>query len=327
MLFSKTLRIALVNWKAFLKSLLFQALSLALFVALATFAFGSLAQDVLNAFQSNGVNDTIAHTMQSLVNGTFNVEHFINEDMSALTMSIKQAFESVPNMWNRVEVSVIICIVVFLIYRFLVSCTDIAVGYQIDEFMSSNTARPFTWFLFKKAGRSIVFVGLQLLLALVFDTLIIAGSISMGILCLIIFGWWAIIPVILIGVVLYAIRHTIMAFCLPSVVCNDSQKVGIAFRDGLSMVIKNFGKVFGRTLLVVAVLVVTSAIAYLFNENRLIALAISAVVNFVLFFIIKCLNFVLYYEANNKPYFFKPILLEGTEQYNRKQNRKNKKQK
>lgn len=224
MLFSKTLRIALVNWKAFVKSLLFQVLSLALFVALATFAFGSIAQDVLNAFQSNGVNDTIAHTVQSLVNGTFNVDHFINQDLSSLTMSIKQAIESVPNMWNRVEVSVIICIVVFLIYRFLVSCTDIAVGYQIDEFMSSNSARPFTWFLLKKAGRSVAFVGLQLLLALVFDTLIIGASVAMGIICMLIFGWWAIIPVALIAVVLYAMRHTIMAFCLPSVVCNDSQR-------------------------------------------------------------------------------------------------------
>lgn len=322
MLFSKTLRIALVNWQAFVKSLLFQVLALALFVALATFAFGPITQDVLNAFQSNGVNDTIAHTVQSLVNGTFNVDHFINEDLSSLTMSIKQAIESVPNMWNRVEVSVIICIVVFLIYRFLVSCTDIAVGYQIDEFMSSNSARPFTWFLFKKAGRSVAFVGLQLLLALVFDTLIIGASITMGIICMLIFGWWAIIPVALIAVVLYAMRHTVMSFCLPSVVCNDSQKVGIAFRDGLALVIKNLGKVFGRTLLVVAVLVVTSAVAYLFNENRLIALAISAVVNFVLFFIIKCLNFVLYYEVNNQPYFFKPILLEGTEQYNRKNKNK-----
>ncbi|MBQ8434013.1 MAG: hypothetical protein IJX23_04325, partial [Clostridia bacterium] len=252
MLFSKTLRIALVNWQAFVKSLLFQVLALALFVALATFAFGPITQDVLNAFQSNGVNDTIAHTVQSLVNGTFNVDHFINEDLSSLTMSIKQAIESVPNMWNRVEVSVIICIVVFLIYRFLVSCTDIAVGYQIDEFMSSNSARPFTWFLFKKAGRSVAFVGLQLLLALVFDTLIIGASVAMGIICMLIFGWWAIIPVALIAVVLYAMRHTIMAFCLPSVVCNDSQKVGIAFRDGLALVIKNLGKVFGRTLLVVA---------------------------------------------------------------------------
>lgn len=322
MLFSKTLRIALVNWKAFVKSLLFQVLALALFVALATFAFGPITQDVLNAFQSNGVNDTIAHTVQSLVNGTFNVDHFINEDLSSLTMSIKQAIESVPNMWNRVEVSVIICIVVFLIYRFLVSCTDIAVGYQIDEFMSSNSARPFTWFLFKKAGRSVAFVGLQLLLALVFDTLIIGASVTMGIICMLIFGWWAIIPVALIAVVLYAMRHTVMSFCLPSVVCNDSQKVGVAFRDGLALVIKNLGKVFGRTLLVVAVLVVTSAVAYLFNENRLIALAISAVVNFVLFFIIKCLNFVLYYEVNNQPYFFKPILLEGTEQYNRKNKNK-----
>ena len=323
MLFSKTFRIAAVNWKVLLKSLLCQFCSLALFVAFASFVFGPLAEDVIEAFQSNGVSDTIAHTLQSLTQGTFNVEHFLNEDLKSLVLSIKTSIESVPNMWNRVEVSVIICVVVFLIYRFFSSFTDVAVGCQIDEFMSSNTERPFTWFLLKKSGRSVAFVGLQMLTAIVCDTLIIAGSVSMAIICMIIFGWWAIIPVIVIAVLLYAIRHSLMAFCLPSVVHNDPTKVGVAFRDGLAMSIKNFGKIFARTLLVISVLTVTSAIAYLFNESRILALAVSAGINFVLFFVVKCLNFVLYYEANNQPYFFNRLLLEGTERYNRK----NKKQK
>lgn len=323
----KSFRIALANWKPLLKSLIFQFLSLALFVALASFAFGSLAEDVINAFQSNGLDDTIAHTMQSLVQGTFNVEHFLNEDLKSLALSIKTAFESVPNMWNRVEVSVIICVLVYLLSRFLISFTDLAVGSQIDEFMSSNTERPFSWFLFKKAGRASLFVLLQIAFAIVEDTLIVAGSIAMAIVCTIIFGWWAIIPVFIIAVLLYAVRHALMAFCLPSVVCHGEQKVGEAFRDGLALAIKNFGKIFWRTLLFVGTVCVTSAIAYLFNENRLIALAISAAVNFLLFFVIKCLNFVLYYETNNQAYFFKPIIFEGTEQYNRRESRKNKKQK
>jgi len=327
MLFSKTIRIALANWKAFLKSLLFQFLSLGLFLALAMFAFGPIAQDVLNAFQSNGVNDTIAHTLQALTEGTFDVEHFLNEDLKGLTLSIKQAFESVPNMWNRVEVSVVICILVYLLYRFFVSFTDVAVGHQIDEFMSSNTERPFSWFLIKKAFRSTKFVGLQMLLAIVADTLVIAASVAMAILCMLIFGWWVIIPVIIIGIVLYSARHAFMAFCLPSVVQNDTTSTKVAFRQGLALAVQNFNKIFLRTLLVIGVLAVTTGIAYLFNENRWLALAIDAVINFVLFFILKCLNFVMYYEVNNQPYFFKPILLEGTEQYNQKVNRKNKKSK
>ena len=323
MLLGKTLRISLVNWKVLVKSLAFQFLSLALFLSLASFAFGSLAEDVLNAFQSNGVSDTIAHTVQSLVNGTFNTDHFLNEDLKSLALNIKASLELVPNMWNRVEVSVAICVVAFLLYRFLVSCTDVAVGHQINEFMSSNTVRPFTWFLFKKAGESMAFVGLQMLFAIVFDTLIIAASIAMAIVCMIIFGWWAIIPVLVMATLLYTVRHSFMAFCLPSVVNNDGQKVGKSFGEGLSAVVKHFGKVFLHTLVVIVVMIALSAIAYLFNENRWISLSISTVVNFVLFFVLKCLNFVLYYEANNFPYFFKPILLEGTEQYNRKNKNKN----
>ncbi len=323
MLFGKTVRIALVNWKTFLKSLLFQALSLALFVALMTFAFGSLTQDVLNALRSNGVDETISHTLQSLLDGTFNVDHFINEDMKSLILSIKQSLESVSNVWNRIEVSVIICVLAFLLYRFLVSCTDITVGYQIDEFMSSNSARPFTWFLFKKAGRSVTFVGLQMLFAIVLDILIFSSGIAMAIICMVIFGWWAIIPVFVISVVLYAIRHSFMAFCLPSVVYNDTQKVSTAFRLGLTESIKHFGKIIWRTLMIIVLMVATTAASYLFNENRFIVLTVSALINFVLFYIIKCLNFVLYYESNNYSYFFRPILLEGTEQHNRKTKKKN----
>lgn len=323
MLFNKTLRIALVNWKTLLKSLIFQALSLALFVALMTFAFGPLAQEVLTAFQSNGVDETISHFLQSLFNGSFNAEHFINEDMKTLILNIKQSLESVSNVWDRVEVSVVVCLLAFLLYRFLVSCTDITVGYQIDEFMSSNSARPFTWFLFKKSGRSITFVGLQMLLAIILDVLIVSSGMAMSVICMAIFGWWAIIPVLLGSVVLYAIRHSFMAFCLPSVVHNDTQKVSTAFRLGITESIKNFGKILGRTLLIILLMMVTTALSYLFNENRLIVLSVSALVNFVLFYVIKCLNFVLYYESNNYSYFFRPILLEGTERHNRKLKKKN----
>lgn len=323
MLFNKTVRIALVNWKTFLKSLLFQALSLALLVALMTFAFGSLAQEVLTAFRSTGADETISHILQSLLDGTFNADHFINEDMKTLIVNIKQSLESVSNVWNRVEVSVIVCAVAFLFYRFLVSCTDITVGYQIDEFMSSNSARPFTWFLFKKAGRSIRFVGLQMLLAIILDALIFSSGMAMAVICMAVFGLWAIIPVLLFSIVLYAMRHSFMAFCLPSVVYNDTQRVSTAFRKGITESINNFGKILGRTLLIILLMVVTTALSYLFNQNRFIVLTVSALINFVLFYIIKCLNFVLYYESNNYPYFFRPILLEGTEQHNRKIKKKN----
>lgn len=323
MIFHKTLRIALVNWKSFIKSLLFQALALALFVALMTFAFGPLAQEVLTAFRSNGVDETISHILQSLFNGTFNADHFINEDMKTVIINVKQSLESVTNVWNRVEVSVIICFLAFLLYRFWVSCTDITVGYQIDEFMSSDSSRPFTWFLFKKSGRSVAFVGLQMLFAIILDSLIFSSGIAMAVICMAIFGWWAIIPVFVLSVVLYAARHTFMAFCLPSVVCNDTQKVSVAFRSGLNESINHFGKIFGRTLLIILLMVVTTTISYLFNANRFIVLSVSALLNFVLFYIIKCLNFVLYYEANNHSYFFRPILLEGTEQHNRKTKKKN----
>ena len=182
----------------------------------------------------------------------------------------------------------------------------------------------FKTLLFSKMGKSLAFVGVQLIFAIVFDTLIIASSIAMAVICLIIFGWWVIIPVAIIGMLLYALRYTFMAFCLPSVVHNDdAKKVGVSFGEGLSLSIKHFGKIFLHTLLVVVVMTILSTVAYLFNENRWIALSILTLVNFVLFFVIKCLNFVLYYEVNNYPYFYKPILLEGTEQYNRKNKKKN----
>ncbi len=324
--FNKSLRLAFCNFGVLIKSLFCQLVALAMFVAFAVVAFGDLAQSVVNAFQSNGVGDFLGHVVQSLVNGTFDSQHFMG-DLEQMFDKIVASITSVANMWDSIGVSVIICVVVFLLYRVLVSFTDVAVGCQINEFMDSNASRPFSWFFFKKAGVSFGFVFLQLLLAIMFDTFIIAGSIVLAPLLMLIFGWWAIIPVFLLAIVLYSLRMSYMAFTLPSVVLQEDKKVGVAFREGLADVHQNFGKVFLHNFIILLIMTLLTGNAYLFTENRFIALAISAVVNFVLFFILKCVNFVSYYQSKDMPFFYKNLVLEGTVKYNKKQSKKDKRSK
>ncbi len=317
MLFKKSFRLAFSNWKVLCKSLLCQLLAFAMCVALATFALSNVFDDLVIVFRSNGLSEFLAHVAQSIVNNTFDVAHFF-EDLAQLTKNVTDAVKSVSNMWNRVEISVFLVILVFLVYRILVSFTDVPTGCQINEFMDSNGKRPFTWFLVKKTGKSLKFVLLQTLFAVLFDMFIILGGIMIAVLMMSIFGRWAIIPSAILMMVLYALRLSYMAFALPSVVYNEQTSTRKAFREGLALVHGHFGKVFAHNLIIVVIMLVSSAVAYLFDENRWIALAISAAVNFLIFFYQKCVNFVLYYEANKLPYFHKNIYVEGTEKFNRK---------
>lgn len=57
-------------------------------------------------------------------------------------------------MWDRVEWSYISVIVLFLVYRMLVSFSDVPVSFQLYEYMTSNTARPFTWYFVKNSVKA-----------------------------------------------------------------------------------------------------------------------------------------------------------------------------
>ena len=312
----KPLRLASHNWKVLIKSILYQALLLALVVALGSLIFGNLFDDIIHLIRDNQIKDFLYETVESIFSAEFNSEQFA-ADLAEVIANVRQSISSVRIPWGGVTLSYVVFIVMLVLYRMLVSLTDVACDCQLEEFMTSNAERPFMWFFIKKQGRAWQFVLLQTAITLPLDILILLGSVGFYLAFLIAFNWWTIIPVAVITLLFYVIRQALFAFCLPSVVCEDLS-TRQAFKLGLSKIMFRFWRVFWKTLIVVCIMVAIGVVSLMFIENPIVSTITLTVPNFILFFYLKCVNIVEYFQADNRPYFYKRVDIAGTEKHNRK---------
>ena len=312
----KPLSLATFNWKVLIKSILYQILLLALVLALGITVFGNLIDDLIQLVNDNHIIDFVSDTISDIVNGEFDSVTFTT-NLNEVISNWQAGISSLRHPYGVVELTYIVFVLMVILYRLFVSLTDVSVECQLDEFMTSNASRPFTWFFFKKQGRTWSFALLQMALTLPLDVLIVTGSIGFYLLFLIAFKWWTIIPVAVIALLMYAVRLTVFAFCLPAVASEDLP-MRVAFKRGLSQVFNRFWRVFWKTLIVVCVMAVVSVLALVFIDNTLIMSLVITIPNFILFFYLKCVNIVEYFQADNRPFFHKRVDIEGTDRYNRK---------
>lgn len=312
----KSLSLASFNWRVLLKSILCQILLLALVLALGFTIFGNLIDDLIKLFNDNHISDFVSETIGAIVAGEFDSAHFTTQ-LNEVISNWQDGITSVRHPFGVVELTYILFVAIFVLYRMLVSVTDVTVECQLEEFMTSNASRPFSWFFFKKQGRTWQFVLLQTAFCLPLDILVVTGSIGFYLLFLIAFNWWTIIPVCVIALLMYTVRLTFFSCCLPAVAC-EAMPTRDAFKHGLSVAIKRFWHVFWKTLIVVCVMVVLSVLSIMYIENTWVKTVVSTVPNFVLYFYLKCVNIIEYFQADNRPFFYKRIDIEGTDRYNRK---------
>lgn len=315
----KSLSIASCNWRVLLKSLFCQVLVLVLMLAFLITAFGALAGDILRVVTENHITDFVQSTVSEIISGDFNSANF-SAELTNLINTLREDVKSIRWPWGGVTASYIVVFLVLIAYRLFVSYTDVTAACQIEEFMTSNASRPFLWFLLKKQGKTWKFSCLQTLFTLPLDVLIVTGTLGLYLLFLIAFGWWTIIPAVVLLVLLYTARQTFFAFCLPAVVCED-MSTRKAFKYGLSQIVACFWQVFYKTLIVMCLMLVITVLGLLYVENSYAQTAVITVPNLILFFYLKCINMREYFEANKRPYFHKRMYIEGTDRYNRKQAR------
>lgn len=316
MLLNKALILSANNWKVMVKALIFQVLILALLVALCFLIFGGIVNDIISVSTAGGWDDFFRDTVQSIADGTFDGTTFAQQLAQSIDKT-QAAIEAIPNMWNRVEFSYITCIILVILYRMLISFSDVAVSFQIAEFMTSNTERPFTWFVVKKFGESCSFIFRQMLLALPLDLLVVIGSTGLSLIFVLTLRWWSIIPAAIIALFMYSARHAYLAFWLPSLV-TEGKNVRQSCINGLTVIPRRFWHVFWKTFVVILLMACISLVSLLYIDNALLKLAVGTVPNLCLFFILKCINLVEYFQTTNKPYFYKKVYVEGTDQFNKK---------
>lgn len=317
----KPLILASRNWKVLLKSLVYQTLLLALMVALGYLVFGNLVDEIAVIIRDNNVGDFLSDAVNSIVSGEFDSNAFSSR-LAELIADIRESIASLNIPFGGATMSYVLFCVIFVLYRLFVSLTDVAAACQLEEFMTSNAERPFTWFVIKKQGVTWKFALLQTAFALPLDLLIIFGCIGFYLLFLIAFNWWTIIPVAIIGLLFYVARLTLFSFTLPSVVCNEGS-VRMAFKQGLARSPLRFWHVFWKTLVVVALIAVIAVLSFMFVDNAIVKTVLTTVPSFALYFYIKCVNMVEYFRFDNRPFFYKRVEIEGTDRYKRKADRVN----
>ena len=320
----KAVSIASYNWKVLIKSLFCQMLVLAILIAFGYTVFGEVVSDVARVFNQSGIKDLVGSTVSSIVNGTFESAEFTTQ-LNAVLGNLQNNIQSIRYPWGGATFSYIMFFVMLCVYRVFVSYTDVTVMCQIDEFMTSNAARPFSWYLLKKQGRTWKFSLLQMLCAFPMDILIVTSCLGLYLVVLVAFGWWTIIPVLVLALLLYAARQTLFAFCLPAVACEDVSTYQ-AFKHGLSMIMMRFWRMFWKTLIVVTLMLVIAIVSIMFISNSLLSTVVTTVPSFMLFFYLKCVNAVGYFDMNKLPYFHKKMYIEGTDAYMKRQRRLEKRQ-
>ena len=319
----KSVSIACHNWKVLLKSLLLQVVLLSLVVALGVTLFGNMLSGVVEIFNESNVTDFAYDTINAIIDGTFDSMEF-SAQLNEVIDSMREGLSSLEHPLGMPVFTYIFVVLIIVVYRMLVSLSDVPVGCQLEEFMTSNASRPFTWYLIKKQGKIWKFSLLQMVITLPLDILILSGSIGFYLLFLIAFNWWTIIPVAILALLFYVARLTMFAFCLPAIVVDDlpSRK---GFVRGLSAIFARFWQVFWQTLVVVVVMVLVVVAGIMLIDDPIVMSAVIAVPNFVLYFFLKCINVTEYFRLGNRPFFHKRVDIEGTERYNRKLKRLEKK--
>ena len=317
MTLGKSLRLSACNWKVLLKSVVCQAVVFAVVLALCTTMFGGIVGQIADAFKKSGVVDFVNQTLTRIADGTFDPTEFSN-GVQNIVSAFQQAIAEVQNVWGHVEVTYILLLLVMCAYRMLIAMTDVTVDCQLEEFMTSNASRPFSWFFFKKQGETWLFALWQMLLTLPLDLTIIFGCLGFYLLFLATFRWWTIIPIAFIAVLLYSARLTLFAFCLPAIVTEHDKTTGQAFRHGLSTVFNCFWRVYVKTMLVVLLIVAIFTVSVVFVTDPILMAVLAVLPNFILFFWLKNINMVEYFEATGRPYFSKLMTIEGTDRYNKK---------
>lgn len=296
-------KISFQNWQLLLKAIITQVLVIALVIAISFAFFSSIVAEVIAIFNQFDLIGMVNEVITSLAEGHFDAQEFATmlvEQIQNLILAIEGLVTDMPIALAYIGMIVVLCI-----YRMMISTADITVVYSLNEYMISNSKRPFIWYYFKKFLENLRYTLLLFVIAFPLDLVVLFASIGFYLLLLVTFGWWTIIPAIIIGVFMYTLRQTMFAFWLPSIAVNDKGVVA-GLKDGLSKIPGNFWKVFLHNFIIITAMTVVALIsAYLLPTT--LGAVLTILVSLLGFYIMKCFNMVRYFEANNLPYFTEKV--------------------
>ncbi len=299
------LSISAHNWGYFVRALIVQAIIIAIVVGICSVFIPPVITAVSDIMEQLDITGFVDEFL-----AVYNEGDFSSSDLALIIAdkidSIQDSIESMPALWERVEASLLIFFVLLCGYRMLVSIPDVPLANCLNEFMSTNSRRPIIWYFAKKCAVTVKFCLLQFLVAFPLDLIVVFSTLGFALMLTMFWGVGSVYIALGVGVVLFSLRYTMLAFWLPSIVVDD-MGVRSALKNNFAVLSKCFWSVFIRNAIVVAIMLVGSLFINSYFLFDVTATIINTVVVLLLFYIIKCINLSAYYEACERPYFSKKI--------------------
>lgn len=303
----KTLRLSASNWKLTIKAVMTQLITISAFIGIAAIFMTSSINNAINAIKSTEVLENLQNLISQLNTAGFNSETF-SDSVMVFVASVQEALELMPNFYKNFVLTGILLITGAFVGKLVNGFWDLAITNSLNEFMTTSNSRPYFWWYTHSIGKSVLFQLLYIALTFFWDIFNIIGTGALFLLMPSALNGIGIAIALTIFLILTTLRLTVFAFWLPAY-SSGELTLTQSLKDGLKAVIDKFAVVFMQTFVVVFIYGILLAIIILSLNSIWIFIAAIAIGLYV-YYILKCMNVVEYYEAKGKAYFVKPVKLD-----------------
>ena len=312
MRFRNAIHITIDNFSSVFKLLLYSILTGAVFMSLSYLIVRLGLDGIISGSPTKAVAQLIREFFDALIlrNPEWNYDDFNSKFAEAFASFKALIYDST----GAIVVSFIGVAIMYLLSRFINGLGRFAVAGTMNDRMSTFSRTRFGSSYFKNIGKGALYQVIYVPLIFVYDALslvlcwfcffYIPGLLSIN-------GWVSVLLSISLTMTAIAcfeaLKMTLISAWIPAIV-SDDKRVTLAFRASFGAK-KHFGRRFASFLIAVYLIIVINVIFALCTFGS--ALLVTVPLSFVF---LLSLQFVQYYEDNNKKYFISSRTIMGGEE-------------
>lgn len=312
MRFRNAIHITIDNFSSVFKLLLYSLITGAVFMSLSYLILRLGLDGIISGSPTHAVAELIRGFFKAIVTGDSVWIHdtFQNSFSEAFAAFKTLVYEST----GAIVGSSVGVVLMYLLSRFVNGLGRIAVAGTMNDRMSTFSRTHFGSSYFKNIAKGALYEVIYVPLIFVYDAIAIA-------LCWLAFfyipellsinGWLSVMLSVSLSILaiscLEALKMTVISGWIPAMIADD-KKVTLAFRASFSAR-KHFGRRFASFLVAVYLILTTNVLFAVctFGSALLVTLPLS-------FVFLLALQFVQYYEDNQKKYFISSRTIMGGEE-------------
>lgn len=251
---------------------------------------------IVEVFRAEGLFETISELFELMLGNAFTINN--------ITEKITEIWNNIVNVYNsntgiKINAFLLVTLVFTLLNKFLIGFYELPVLDCLDHKMSANAKLPFFGRFLANLKRSLLFVLIKMLFAIIAD--IIIAVIIFGL-----FKLWGIntlltlfLPLIIIAVLilLLAFRFSLFSGWGPAVI-TGKKKIFPAFKESVTFCFNNFGRCFGGMVIAWLFIFVVNFLFGLLTFGAALIITIPASMAFIC-----ALNMTIYYANTGRKYY------------------------